>query len=222
MSSKTFTLSDDLHAYLLSVSVHEPDVLKKLRAATASLPNARMQISVEQGQFLRLVIELLGAKRTLEVGTFTGYSALCVALALPPEGRIVACDVSEEFTNVARPFWNEAGVAQKIDLRIAPATETLAALLDKENAANTFDFAFIDADKPNYETYYEHALRLVRPGGLIAIDNTLWSGRVADPSVTDEETAALRRLNAKLHADERITLSLVPIGDGLTLARRRA
>lgn len=222
MSSKTFTLSDDLHAYLLSVSVHEPDVLKKLREATAALPNARMQISVEQGQFLRLLIELIGARRTLEVGTFTGYSSLCVALALPPDGRMICCDVSEEFTNVARPFWKEAGVAHKIDLRLGPATETLAALLDKENAANTFDFAFVDADKPNYDAYYEHALRLVRPGGLIAIDNTLWSGRVADPSVTDEDTAALRALNAKLHADERVTLSLVPIGDGLTLARRRA
>jgi len=221
MSSKTFTLSDDLHAYLLSVSVHEPDVLRRLRDATAALPNARMQISVEQGQFLRLLIELIGAKKTLEVGTFTGYSALCVALALPAEGRIVACDVSEEFTNVGRPFWKEAGVADKIDLRLAPATETLTALLENENAAGTFDFAFIDADKPNYETYYEHALRLVRPGGLIAIDNTLWSGRVADPNVTDEDTLALRALNANLHADERVTLSLVPIGDGLTLARRR-
>ncbi len=220
MSSKTFTLSDDLHAYLLSVSVREADVLEKLRAATIALPNARMQISVEQGQFLQLLIELIGAKRTLEVGTFTGYSALCVALALPANGRIVACDVSEEFTNVARPFWNEAGVANKIDLRIAPATETLAVLL--ENEADTFDFAFIDADKPNYDAYYEHALQLVRPGGLIAIDNTLWSGRVADSSETDEDTLALRALNAKLHADERVTLSLVPIGDGLTLARRRA
>ena len=221
MSSKTFTLSDDLHAYLLSVSVHEPEAAKKLRDATAALPNARMQISVEQGQFLRLLIELIGAKRTLEVGTFTGYSALCVALALPPEGRIVACDVSAEFTNVARPFWAEAGVAHKIDLRLAPATETLAALLDSEKAADTFNFAFIDADKPNYDTYYEQALRLVRPGGLIAIDNTLWSGRVADPQENDEDTVALRRLNEKLHADERVTLSLVPIGDGLTLARRR-
>jgi caffeoyl-CoA O-methyltransferase len=221
MSSKTFTLSDDLHAYLLSVSVHEADVLKRLRDATAALPNARMQISVEQGQFLRLLIELIGAKRTLEVGTFTGYSALCVALALPPEGRVIACDVSEEFTNVGRPYWNEAGVANKIDLRIAPATDTLVALLN-DGAADTFDFAFIDADKSNYDAYYEHALQLVRPGGLIAIDNTLWSGRVADPAATDEDTVALRRLNEKLHDDARVTLSLVPIGDGLTLARRRA
>lgn len=220
MSSKTFTLSDDLHAYLVSVSVHEPDVLTKLRAETAALPNARMQISVEQGQFLRLLIELIGARRTLEVGTFTGYSSLSIALALPDDGAMVCCDVSEEFTNVARCFWQQAGVAHKINLRLGPATQTLAALIEHD-AAGTFDFAFIDADKPNYDTYYEQALRLVRPGGLVAIDNTLWSGRVADPAVTDEDTQALRALNAKIHADERVTLSLVPIGDGLTLARKR-
>ena len=220
MSSKTFTLSDDLHAYLLSVSSREPDVLRRLRDATAELPAARMQISVEQGQFMRLLVELMGARRTLEVGVFTGYSGLSVALSLPDDGRIVACDVSEEYTNIARRFWEEAGVAHKIDLRLGPAGNTLDALL-AGGEVGAFDFAFIDADKSNYDHYYEQALQLVRPGGLIAIDNTLWSGRIANPSVQDEDTIALRRLNEKLHADERVSLSLVPIGDGLTLARRR-
>jgi caffeoyl-CoA O-methyltransferase len=222
MSSKTFTLSDDLHAYLLSVSSREPEVLRRLREATLALPAARMQISVEQGQFMRLLVELMGARRTLEVGVFTGYSSLSVALSLPEDGQIVACDVSEEYTNIARRFWAEAGVAHKIDLRLGPAVDTLDALLADGAQSGTFDAAFVDADKSNYDRYYEQALQLVRPGGLIAIDNTLWSGRVADPSVDDEDTVALRALNQKLHADERVSLSLVPIGDGLTLARKRA
>jgi caffeoyl-CoA O-methyltransferase len=179
-----------------------------------------MQISPEQGQFMALLVELMGARKTLEVGTFTGYSALVVALALPADGRVVACDVSEEWTSVARRYWDEAGVAHKIDLRLGPAWKTLESLLD-EGRRHDFDFAFIDADKVNYDAYYELALELVRPGGLIAVDNTLWHGKVIDPAVTDDDTEAIRRLNAKLESDERVTLSLVPIGDGLSLARRR-
>lgn len=169
---------------------------------------------------MALLVQLLGATKTLEVGVFTGYSSLCVALALPPTGKVVACDISEEFTSVARRYWQAAGVADKIDLRIAPALETLDQLL-AAGQAETFDFAFIDADKNNYEAYYERSLQLVRRGGLIAIDNVLWSGRVADPQVQDKQTATMRAFNEKLHHDERVTLSLVPIGDGLTLALKR-
>ncbi len=219
MSNKTLNVTDDLHAYLLSVSSREPKVLGRLREETARLPNGGMQISQEQGQFMRLLIGLIGAKKTLEVGVFTGYSSLSVALALPDGGRIIACDVSEEFTSVARRYWQDAGVDGKIDLRLGPAVETLDALLADGQAA-TFDFAFVDADKPNYDAYYERALQLVRPGGLIGIDNTLWYGKVADASVQDADTVALRALNAKLHGDARLAaLSLLPIGDGLTLAR---
>ncbi|HVK04451.1 MAG TPA: class I SAM-dependent methyltransferase [Armatimonadaceae bacterium] len=220
MSTKTFTLSDELHDYLLRNSVREPEVLSRLREETAAMPNGGMQISPEQGQFMRLLVELIGAKRVLEVGVFTGYSSTSVALALPDDGRIVACDVSEEFTGVARRYWQEAGVAHKIDLRLGPATETLRKMVDA-GEADTFDFAFIDADKPNYDAYYESALVLVRPGGLIGIDNTLWSGKVADPAIEDESTLRIRELNAKLYRDERVTLSQIPIGDGLTLARKR-
>ena len=169
---------------------------------------------------MALLVQLLSARKTLEVGVFTGYSALCVALALPEEGKVVACDISEEYTAIARQFWQEAGVADKIDLRIAPALETLDHLL-AEGQANSFDFAFIDADKSNYGNYYERSLQLVRPGGLIAIDNVLWSGRVADPQVDDNRTAAIRAFNQHLHQDQRVSLSLVPIADGLTLALKR-
>ncbi len=179
-----------------------------------------MQIAPEQGQFMALLIQLIGATKTLEIGVFTGYSSLCVALALPPTGKIVACDVSEEYTAIARRYWQKAGVTDKIDLRLAPALETLDQLL-ASGQAETFDFAFIDADKENYDHYYERSLQLVRPGGLIAIDNVLWFGQVADPQVQDNNTLALRALNDKLHHDERVTLSLVPIGDGLTLALKR-
>ncbi len=179
-----------------------------------------MQIAPEQGQFMALLIQLIGATKTLEIGVFTGYSSLCVALTLPPTGKIVACDVSEEFTAIARRYWQTAGVADKIDLRLAPALETLDQLL-ASGQAETFDFAFIDADKENYDRYYERSLQLVRPGGLIAIDNVLWSGEVADPQVHDNNTLAIRALNDKLHHDERVTLSLVPIADGLTLALKR-
>ncbi len=220
MSKQTLGLDNQLYDYLLSVSLREPDILRQLREETASYPMARMQISPEQGQFMALLVQLLGATKTLEVGVFTGYSSLCVALALPPNGKIVACDVSEEYTAIARRYWQAAGVADKIDLRLAPALETLDELL-AAGQAESFDFAFIDADKGNYEGYYERALQLIRPGGLIAIDNVLWSGRVADPQEQGNNTQALRALNEKLHDDERITLSMVPIADGLTLALKR-
>jgi caffeoyl-CoA O-methyltransferase len=203
------------------VSGREPDVLRRLRDETARHERAGMQISPEQGHFMRLLVGLMDAKRVLEVGVFTGYSSLSVALALPADGRIVACDVSEEYTGVARRYWQEAGVADKIDLRIAPALETLDLLLAGGQDGG-FDFAFIDADKGNYDGYYERALRLLRPRGLVAIDNTLWSGRVADPAAQDEDTRALRALNEKLAGDDRLAaLSVVPIGDGLTLALKR-
>lgn len=220
MSNQTFTLGDRLYDYLLSASLREPEILFQLREETSRHPMSMMQIAPEQGQFMALLVQLIGATKTLEVGVFTGYSSLCVALALPAEGRIVACDVSEEYTAIARRYWQTAGVADKIDLRLAPALETLDQLL-AEGQAETFDFAFIDADKSNYEHYYERSLQLVRPGGLIAIDNVLWSGRVADPQDQDKSTQKIRALNDKLHHDERITLSLVPIADGLSLALKR-
>ncbi len=220
MSQSTLHLPDTLHDYLLDRSLREPPLLGRLREETGAMEQASMQIAPEQGQLLALLVELLGARRALEVGTFTGYSSLVVALALPEEGRLVACDVSEEWTAVARRYWEEAGVAHKIDLRLAPAVQTLDELL-RAGEEGSFDFAFIDADKRSYRAYYERALRLLRPGGLVAVDNTLWSGRVADPEVVDDDTVALRAFNAELHEDERVTLSLVPIGDGLTLARKR-
>ncbi|MGC1393058.1 MAG: class I SAM-dependent methyltransferase [Coleofasciculaceae cyanobacterium] len=210
-------LDEQLYNYFLSVSLREADILRQLREETAHLPNAIMQIAPEQGQFMALLIKLLGAKKTLEVGVFTGYSSLCVALALPINGKIVACDVSEEYTTMARRYWQAAGVAEKIDLHIAPALDTLDQLL-AEGQGETFDFAFIDADKGNYDGYYERSLQLVRTGGLIAIDNVLWSGRVADSQTKESSTKKLRALNEKLHKDQRITLSMVPIADGLTLA----
>lgn len=221
MSNKTLDLSDRLYDYILSVSLQEPDILKQLRDETTRHPMSQMQIAPEQGQFMALLVQLLGAKKTLEIGVFTGYSSLVVALALPADGKIVACDISDDYTAIARRYWEMAGVADKIDLRIAPALQTLDQLLS-DGQAGTFDFAFIDADKSNYDEYYERSLQLVRPGGLIAIDNVLWSGRVAEPNETDNRTNAIRALNAKLHHDDRITLSLVPIADGLTLALKRS
>jgi predicted O-methyltransferase YrrM len=217
---KATPLNDRLYEYLLSVSVREPDVLVKLREETAQMPMSVMQIAPDQGAFMAFLVQLMGAKKTLEVGVFTGYSSLCVALALPPEGKIVACDVSQDYTDIARRYWQLAGVVQKIDLRIAPALETLDRLL-AQGQAGTFDFAFIDADKGNYDNYYERSLQLIRPGGLIAIDNVLWGGSVVDPQKQDEDTLAIRALNAKLHQDERVTLSLLSIADGLTLALKR-
>ena len=220
MSSRTIVLNDALYEFLLSVSLREPDVLCRLREETAKMPQHNMQISPEQGQFIALLVELTGARKCLEVGTFTGYSTLSVALALPEDGQIVACDISEEFTSRAKPYWQEAGVAGKIDLRLGPALETLDALIaDGESGA--FDFAFIDADKVNYQGYFQRALDLIRRGGLILVDNVLWSGAVVDPARDDEDTEAIRAFNQARAGDPRISLSLVPIGDGLTLARKR-
>jgi predicted O-methyltransferase YrrM len=217
MSNITFGLSDDVRRYLLSVSVHEPEILRRLREETTRLPMAMMQITPEQGQFMALLVRLLQARRCLEVGTFTGYSALWVALALPADGRLTACDVSAEWTAIGRRYWDEAGVAGKIDLRLAPALETLDDLISRGENGH-FDFAFIDADKGNYWNYYERTLRLLRPGGLIAIDNTLWSGRPADADDDDATTSAIRDFNARLYQDRRVHMSMLPVGDGVTLA----
>jgi caffeoyl-CoA O-methyltransferase len=220
VSTKSIGLSDVVHDYLVKVSVREHPVQVELRAETASLPLSRMQISPEQGQFLALLAELVGARRALEIGVFTGYSALSVALALPPGGKLVACDVNEEWTSIARRHWERAGVADRIELRLAPAAETLDRLI-ADGQAESFDLAFIDADKTSYDLYYEKCLVLLRPGGLVAIDNALWSGDVADESVQDADTIALRALNAKVGRDPRVTPSLVPIGDGVLMARKR-
>jgi predicted O-methyltransferase YrrM len=217
MSERTLNLDPALYSYLLNHSVREHPALRELREATAGMPHAGMQISPEQGQFMALLVRLVNAMRTLEIGVFTGYSAMSVALALPSDGKIVACDVSEEWTAVARKHWAKAGVAGKIDLRLAPALQTLDKLI-AEDAAGTFDFAFIDADKTNYLAYYERCLTLVRRGGLIAVDNTLWSGAVADPRNGERDTVAIRAFNDALHHDGRVEISLLPVGDGLTLA----
>ena len=220
MANRPTALTDRLHAYLVEVSLREPPLLRELREETASLPEAIMQISPEQGQFMRLLVELIGARRAVEIGTFTGYSALCVAEAMGPEGRLIACDVSAEYTAMARRYWARAGIAERIDLRLGPAVATLDQLL-AGGAAGSIDFAFIDANKSDYDAYYERALALVRPGGLITIDNVLWDGSVADPKIDDADTNAIRALNLKLRGDQRVDISLVPIGDGLTLARKR-
>ncbi len=220
MSTKTISVTEQVHEYMLGVSLREPELLKRLREETAKLEDGGMQMSPEQGQFMRLLIHLIGAKRTLEVGVFTGYSSLSVALALPDDGQIIACDVSEEYTSIARRYWQAAGMEHKIQLNIGPAVVTLDKLI-KAGEINQFDFAFIDADKKNYARYYEQCLQLVRRGGLIGIDNTLWGGSLVDESKQDESTNAIRALNKKLHADDRVELSMVPIGDGFTLARKR-
>jgi len=220
VSNKTLSMTDSLYGYLLAASLREPEVLKRLRDETAGHESAHMQIAPEQGQFMGFLVELLGARKTLEIGVYTGYSALWVALSLPLDGRMVACDVNAEWAELARRYWKEAGVADKIDLRIAPALETLDALL-AGGEAGTYDFIFIDADKENYGGYYDRSLDLLRPGGLIAIDNVLWDGRVADDDFQDLDTRCIRRLNDALLRDDRITLSMVPIGDGLTLVRKR-
>ncbi|KPQ35867.1 MAG: putative O-methyltransferase [Phormidesmis priestleyi Ana] len=220
MSNQTIGLNDQLYSYLLSATLRETAVLSELRQVTAEHSQARMQISPEQGQFMALLVQLMNAQKTLEIGVFTGYSALAVAIALPPNGQIIACDTSTEYTDIARPYWEKAGVAHKIDLRIAPALDTLNNLI-AAGESGTFDFAFIDADKSNYDSYYEKSLQLIRPGGLIAVDNTLWYGRVADPQVQDNRTQRIRALNEKVRDDERVTMSLVPIGDGLLLAVKR-
>lgn len=219
MSYQTLNLDSQLYQYLRSVSVREAEILQKLRQETATHPMAVMQISPEQGQFMALLVQLLGAKKTLEIGVFTGYSSLAIALVLPEEGKLIACDVDEEFTNIARKYWQEAGIAHKIDLHLAPATETLEKLISN-GETETFDFVFIDADKSNYNTYYEQSLKLVRQGGIIAIDNVLWGGKVANLEIQDTRTKAIRKLNEKIYQDSRVNLSLIPIGDGLTLARK--
>ena len=220
MSRRTLGLSDRLYDYLLDTSLREPPTFRRLRAENAKLPWGGMQISPEVGQFLALVVEMLGAKRALEIGTFTGYSALWVAAALPRAGRLVACDISREYTDIAKRYWRRAKVAAKIDLRIGPALDSLDRLL-ADGEAGGFDFAFIDADKENYDGYYERCLALLRPGGVIAFDNVLWGGSVADPNRNSPETRALRRIARKVHKDPRVTVSLLPIGDGLLLARKR-
>ncbi len=221
MSNRTISMTDGLYQYLLQVSLREPPILQRLRAETAQHPKHGMQISPEQGQFMRLLVRMLGASRCIEVGVFTGYSSLSVALALADDGHIIACDVSAEYTTVARRYWHEAGVEKRITLHLAPALETLDALL-KRGEQGRYDFAFIDADKGNYLNYYERIIRLLRPGGVIAVDNVLWDGAVIDKKDKSKDTVAIREFNAALHRDQRIELSMVPIGDGLTLARKRS
>jgi len=216
MSSRTINLTDDVIAYVHRYGVREHPVLAALRERTLELPQHNMQIGPDQGAFMAMLVRLLGARRILEIGTFTGYSSTAMALALPPDGRIVCCDVSREWTDIARRAWADAGVGDRVELRLAPATETLSALAD-----DSFDLAFIDADKPNYDAYYEGSLGVVRPGGLILIDNVLWSGEVADPSVDSENVRAIRALNEKVAADERVDHVLLPLADGLTMARVR-
>jgi len=218
MSSKTLCITEELYEYMLSVSLREPEILGELRRETARYQKANMQIAPEQGQFMALLVHLLGARRTLDIGVYTGYSSLCVALALPRDGMVVGSDVSREWTDTAKRFWRRAGVEDKIELHLGPAGQTLETLLEKWKEG--FDFAFIDADKVNYDLYYEYCLQLVRPGGVIAIDNVLWGGAVADAAVNDADTRAIRALNRKIHTDSRVEISLVPIADGLALARK--
>jgi predicted O-methyltransferase YrrM len=220
MARKTLNLTDALYDYMVSVSVREHPVLKQLRARTAKLPQADCQISAEQGQFMQLLVKMLGAKKTIEVGVFTGYSSLCTALALPENGKIIACDVNQEWTDIARAHWKKAGQEKKIDLRLGPAAETLKQL-NKPVNRGTFDFAFIDADKGGYDGYYEQCLALVRKGGVIAFDNMFMGGRVADKQAASPDLTAIRALNKKLHQDTRVDISMVPIADGLTLAVKK-
>jgi len=220
MSANTLNLTPAVYAYYQKMAFRDNPILQKLREQTHTMSMGQMQISPEQGQFMALLIELMGAKKTLDIGVFTGYSALCVALALPDDGKVIGCDKNVEWTKIAKRFWEMAGVAHKIDLHLAPALDTLQALID-DKQAGTFDFAFIDADKANYLNYYEKALVLIRTGGLIVIDNVLWSGDVADLQITDSNTCMIRKVNETLLADNRITISMLPIGDGLTLAKKR-
>ncbi|MBV9157553.1 MAG: class I SAM-dependent methyltransferase [Acidobacteriaceae bacterium] len=216
---KTYLSSEAISNYINRVGVTEPDILRRLREETASHPQAQMQITPEQGQFFRVLLGAIGAKKTLEVGVFTGYSSIVAAMALPAGGRVVACDTSEEFTSIARRYWREAGIEDKIELRLGPAIQTLETLLN-EGGAKTFDFAFIDAEKSEYDQYYELALKLLRPGGLIAIDNTLWHGRVLDDENQEAGVPEIRALNEKIHGDSRVESVLLPIADGVTLARK--
>ena len=221
MSNQSIGLSDPLYQYLLANSVREPEILAKLRAETAQHPLVNMQISPEQGQLMDLLVQLIGARKCLEIGVFTGYSSLVVALNLPDDGQIIACDVSDEFTSIARKYWQEAGVDHKINLCIAPGLVTLDRLISN-GESGTFDFAFIDADKNNYGAYYDRCFQLVRQGGLILVDNVLWYGRVADPAMdNDKRTQAIKQINQQIYHDDRVQISLIPIGDGLTIARKK-
>ena len=219
MSPKTLSLTEALASYLVDVTLREAPILRALREATQSLPGAGMQIAPEQGQFMRLLVQLIGAKRALEVGVYTGYSSTCVALELPRDGLLVACDINAETSAIAQRYWKVAGVSEKVRLEIGPTEHTLTQLVN-DGLSGTFDFAFIDADKEMYDAYYELCLQLIRVGGLIALDNALWGGRVADAKCVDPDTLAIRNLNAKVAADKRVSSSLVPIGDGLLLARK--
>lgn len=221
MSTRTIPMTDALYDYYLGSSLREPEVLARLREATRVHPDGGMQISPEQGQFMRFLVRLLGVRRAIEIGTFTGYSALSVALAMPADGLLVACERREEFTRIGQPFWREAGVADRIDLRIGKAVGTLEAMIEA-GEGGTYDFAFIDGDKKNYVNYYALCMQLVRPGGLIAIDNALWSGRLVDPTLDDPASRAIRELNVAIRDDERVDMSLLPIGDGLMLAHKLA
>lgn len=220
MSDATLNLSPTVYDYLIKHSLRELAVLTELRKETHKLTESRMQISPEQGQFMALLMEILAAKKTLDIGTFTGYSALAVALALPADGKVFALDVSDQWTNIAKKFWQDSGAGNKIELKLGPAVDSLKMLI-ANGESGTFDFAFIDADKANYDQYYELSLQLLRKGGLIAVDNVLWDGKVADPEENDQSTNAIRALNSKILKDERVTISMLPIGDGLTLARKR-
>lgn len=220
MSKRTTVITDKLYQYILSVSLREADILRRLREETAKDSMAHMQIAPEQGQFIAFLIKLIGAKFVLELGVYTGYSTLCSLYALPEDGRLIACDTSEQWTSIAKKFWDEAGVSHKVHLCLAPAVLTLEKLL-KDGKEGGFDFVFIDADKENYNFYYEYSLKLIRRGGLIAIDNVLWEGKVADASFDDSETKSICALNEKLHNDSRIDISIIPMADGLTLIRKR-
>lgn len=219
MSVATLNLTADLYQYLLKTSLRESSVLQELRAVTSQMTGARMQISPEQGQFMALLVEITGAKKSIDIGTFTGYSALVVAAAMPEDGKVISCDISQEAPMIAQKFWQDAGVAYKIDLRIGPALDTLTQL--EQHEAGTFDFIFIDADKNNYPAYYEKAINLLRQGGIVLVDNVLWSGKVADADNHDKDTNSIRHVNTMIHADKRVTMSMLPLGDGLTVARKR-
>jgi caffeoyl-CoA O-methyltransferase len=220
MSRETLNLTPAVYQYLLDISLREPPILRRLREETAAHPNANLQISPDQGQFMALLVKLMGARRIIEVGVFTGYSSLWMALALPDDGRLVACDVNREWTGIARRYWDEAGIGHKVDLRLAPALDTMDALI-AAGESDSYDLVFIDALKTEYADYYERALKLLRRGGLAVVDNTLWEGRLVDPAADDRLTVAIRDFNRKLAADERIDLSVLALGDGVTLARRR-
>ncbi|PQP06470.1 SAM-dependent methyltransferase [Pseudomonas frederiksbergensis] len=220
MTARTLNLDDSLYQYLLDVSLRETPLLKRLRDETQALPMARWQVAPEQGQFLALLVKLIGARRLLEVGTFTGYSALCMAAVLPDDGSLICCDLPGDYNATARRYWQEAGVGGRIDLRLAPALETLEQL-EQQGQGEHFDLIFIDADKANYPAYLEHALRLLRIGGLAVFDNTLWSGRVLEANPESEDTRAIQALNRALKDDSRVDLSLLPLGDGLTICRKR-